>query len=143
MQSPAGKSARRGSKRGAKAPSKALRGKASTRPPALESGLSRAEARELERHVEDLHDPTRFVLVSTFTKGIVFYYNVSEDTFGWNDPGHATLFKRRPAAEAVRTLLSSEFRVVPCRVDRRGRVVQSSVGESLKQRRAAQLSRAS
>lgn len=95
----------------------------------VDPGLTRAQARELERRVEELHDPTRYLLRSALTSGIVLYYNLSEDTYGWNDPTNATLFKRRDSATAVQSLLGEGVRVVRCRVDRNGRLVKRSLDE--------------
>jgi hypothetical protein len=92
-----------------------------------EPELTRKQARELERRVEELHDPTRYVLKSALTSGIVLYYNLSEDTYGWNDPSSATLFKRRDSASAIQALLGEGVRVARCRVDRRGRLVKRSL----------------
>jgi hypothetical protein len=105
-------------------PSRARLPKQSANP---EPGLTRQQARELERRVEELHDPTRYVLKSALTSGIVLYYNLSEDTYGWNDPSSATLFKRRDSASAIQALLGDGVRVARCRVDRKGRLVKRSL----------------
>jgi hypothetical protein len=83
--------------------------------------------RELDRRVKDLHDRTRYLLVSAFSPRFALYYNVSEDTYGMNEPAHATLFKRRAAALAIRRMLGRGAEIVPCRVDRRGRLVLNSL----------------
>lgn len=67
------------------------------------------------------------MLKSALTSGIVLYYNLSEDTYGWNDPSSATLFKRRDSASAIQALLGEGVRVARCRVDRRGRLVKRSL----------------
>jgi hypothetical protein len=77
--------------------------------------------------VEELHDPTRYLLKTALTSGIVLYYNLSEDTYGWNDPSSATLFKRRASASAIQELLGKSVRVARCRVDRKGQLVKSSL----------------
>ena len=69
---------------------------------------------------------TRYLLVSTFGPRFVLYYNVSEDTYGMNEPVHATLFKRRAAALAIKRLLGGRVEIVRCRLDRRGRPVLNS-----------------
>lgn len=89
--------------------------------------LTRSQIRELQRRVRDLEDRTRYLLASVFTRRFVLYYDVSQDTYVTNDPALGTLFKRRAAAEAVRQLLSPNVRVLRCRVDRRNRLVKSSV----------------
>ncbi|MET0275377.1 MAG: hypothetical protein ABW211_00865 [Acidimicrobiia bacterium] len=101
---------------------RAPRGNASTEPE-----LTRKQARELERRVEEMRDPTRYLLKSSLTSGIVLYYNLSEDTYGWNDPSGATLFKRRASASAIQGLLGTGVKVARCRVNRKGRLVKSSL----------------
>jgi hypothetical protein len=58
---------------------------------------------------------------------MVLYYNVSNDTFGMNDPSLGTLFKRRVAAVAIQRLLRTGIQVVRCRADRHDRVVKNSL----------------
>lgn len=89
--------------------------------------LTQAEEREITRRVKDDADPNRFVLVSLLGRQFALYYNVSEDSYGWNDPEHATLFKRRRAAEAVQRSLRAGIEVIACRVNRTGRIVARSV----------------
>lgn len=91
--------------------------------------LSPAQRRELEKRIEDLHDRTRYLLASTLGPNFVLYYNLSEDTYGWNDPTHATLFKRRKAAQAVQQLLGDKDSIVECVVDKKGKLVVKSVGK--------------
>jgi hypothetical protein len=92
-------------------------------PPAL----TKAQIRELDRRIRDSEDRTRYILASVLTERHALYYNVAEDTFGWKDPGFATLFKRREAAQAIQKLLKGQVQVAACRVTRRGRLVLSSV----------------
>jgi hypothetical protein len=68
---------------------------------------------------------------------VILYYNVSEDTYGMNEPGHATLFKRHAAATSVRQLLGDRVRIVRCRVDKRGRLVLRSLPAAFPRRRVA------
>ena len=89
--------------------------------------LTAAQIRELKRRLLDLKDRTRFLLVSAFTARTAFYYDVSRDTWGMNDPTLGTLFKRRVTARAVQRLLRDGVQVVRCRVDGRDRVVKKSV----------------
>lgn len=103
------------------------RARASKSDASLEPELTRRQAKELERRVEEMRDPTRYVLKSSLTSGIVLYYNLSEDTYGWNDASNATLFKRKAAATAVQGLLGAGVRVTRCRVDRKGHLVKSSL----------------
>jgi hypothetical protein len=89
--------------------------------------LTPAQIRELKRRVLDLKDRRRFLLVSAFTARTAFYYDVSWDTWGMNDPSLGTLFKRRATATAVQRLLRDGVQVVRCRVDRRDRLIKKSV----------------
>ncbi len=92
-----------------------------------EPPLTQAQMQELGRRLKDLHDRTRYLLVSAFSPRFILYYNVSEDTYGMNEPAHATLFKRRASAIATRRMLGGGVEVVRCRVDRRGRLVLNSL----------------
>jgi hypothetical protein len=89
--------------------------------------LSKSQVRELRRRVCDLEDRTRYLLVSVFTSRMALYYNVSNDTFGMNDPSLGTLFKRRAAAVAIQRVLRTGIQVVKCRADRHRRVIRSSL----------------
>jgi hypothetical protein len=89
--------------------------------------LSKSQVRELRRRVRDLEDRTRYLLVSVFTPRMVLYYNVSNDTFGMNNPSLGTLFKRRTAAVAIQRLLRTGIQVIKCQADRQDRVVKSSL----------------
>lgn len=89
--------------------------------------LSKAEVRELQRRVRDLDDRSRYLLVSVFSRRMALYYNVSNDTFGMNDPSLGTLFKRRVAALAIQRLLRTGVRVIKCRADRQDRVIKRSL----------------
>src|SRR5438067_13660439 len=64
--------------------------------------LTRTQMQELHRLAKDSRDRTRYLLISSFRPRFALYYNVSEDTYGMNEPIHATLFKRRAAALAVK-----------------------------------------
>ena len=54
-----------------------------------------------------MDDPVRYLIVSEYGRRFILYYNVSDDTFAFNDPAGGTLFKRRAAAESIRKLLRS------------------------------------
>jgi hypothetical protein len=96
-------------------------------PPRDPPDLTRSQTRELDRQLADLRDRTRYLLVSRFGPRFALYYNVSEDTYGMNEPAHATLFKRRQAAVAVKRLLGRGIDLIRCRVDRRGKLVLRSI----------------
>ena len=89
--------------------------------------MSRAEVRELERRVKDLEDRTRYLLISQIGSSVVLYYNVSEDTYSWNDPKDATAFKRKTAALKILSLLGTGTKIVRCNVNKRGQLVKNSV----------------
>jgi len=74
--------------------------------------LSPAQIKELKRRVRDADDPIRYMLVSEFSRRFVLYYNIADDVFAMNEPNRGTLFKRRAAAEKVKTLLSSGVSIV-------------------------------
>jgi hypothetical protein len=102
-------------------------------PPSLGAGddedppLTLAQRRALARHVKDMEDRTRYLLVSASLPGISLYYIVQEDSWSFDDPTTATLFKRRASAKAIQTLLRPGVFVVPCKVDDRGRLVLSTI----------------
>ncbi len=86
--------------------------------------LTPSQIRELKSRLKDTRDPTRFVIVSRFSRKFALYYNVSDDTYAMNDISGATLFKRRHAAEAVKKLLSANTSLIKVRLMKSGRVRQ-------------------
>jgi hypothetical protein len=97
--------------------------------------LTRAEQRELDRRIKDLDDRTRYLLLSSIGSRVHIYYNIAEDTFSWDEPKHATLFKRKTAAASIRALLGSELEIAECRVDKRGQLLNRSIKLAAKTRR--------
>jgi hypothetical protein len=89
--------------------------------------LSAAERRELERAIKDLEDRTRYLLASSIGERITLYYNIADDTYTWDEPKSATLFKRKAAATKIRALLGSGVQVLECRVDKRGQLLKKSI----------------
>ncbi len=77
-----------------------------------EEPLSRSQMKDLERRIRDSRDPVRYMLVSEFSGRFILYYNVSDDMYAMNNPSGGTLFKRREAAERVKTLLGKRITVV-------------------------------
>ncbi len=77
-----------------------------------EEPLSRAQIKILERRIRDSRDPIRYMLLSEFSRRFILYYNVSDDVYAMNNPSGGTLFKRREAAERVKTLLGKRITVV-------------------------------
>lgn len=71
--------------------------------------LTAAQKRELQRRLDDMRDPTRFIIVSAFSKRFVLYYNAESGCYG-SDRAYATLFKQQAAAQAVRQTLASDKR---------------------------------
>src|SRR5215510_5677400 len=67
--------------------------------------LSPEWIREMKRRVKDSRDPVRYMLVSEFSRKFILYYDVTSDTYAMNDASRGTLFKRREAAESVKTHL--------------------------------------
>jgi hypothetical protein len=98
--------------------------------------MSRAEIRELERRVKDLEDRTRYVLISQIGSKVVLYYNLSEDTYSWNDPKDTTLFKRREAALKIQAMLGTGIKIAKCRVSKQGHLVRNSVVFHAKSKRS-------
>lgn len=94
---------------------------------AEDADLTPAEVRELERRISDLDARTRYLIVSVLDPNFVLYYNVSEDTYGWNDPSHATLFKRRQAAQTILKLLGDRDTLVECEVKKGGQLIKKSI----------------
>ncbi len=101
--------------------------RASGKGAAAEPELTAAERRELDRQIKDLDDPVRYLLASGLVPGFTLYYLLSDDTYVLNDPHGATLFKRREAARRIKELLRPGVAVVPCLVDRQGRLVLKSL----------------
>lgn len=91
--------------------------------------LTPAQRRMLDRHVKDIEDRTRYLLVSATLPGISLYYMVQDDSWSFDDPTNATVFKRRASAKAIQVLLRPGVFVVPCQVDDRGRLVLSSIAD--------------
>jgi hypothetical protein len=89
--------------------------------------LSAAQRRADERHLKDTEDRTRYLLVSLTVPGLSLYYRVQDDAWSFDDPTQATLFKRRPAARAVKALLRPGVHIVPCKVDEDGALVLGSL----------------
>jgi len=89
--------------------------------------LTPAQRRALARHVKDMEDRNRYLLVSATLPGISLYYLVQDDSWSFDDPTTATLFKRRASAKAIQALLRPGVFVVPCKVDDRGRLVLNSI----------------
>lgn len=88
----------------------------------VDNELTPAQIRELRRRMADLDDVTRYLLVSRLGPRFALYYNVSDDVYVMNEPRHATLFKRRKAALAVKALLGGSIRIVRCKSKRVGGV---------------------
>ena len=94
-------------------------GKAGRAIPDDEAPLTKAEIRELRRRLADVRDPVRYLIVAEMGPRFALYYNLTDDVYAMNDPAHATLFKRRAAALAVRRLLGRGARVIRCTTKQR------------------------
>ncbi|MBK7903070.1 MAG: hypothetical protein IPJ97_09110 [Proteobacteria bacterium] len=88
--------------------------------------LTPTQRRALARHVKDMEDRTRYLLVSATLPGSRST-TVQDDSWSFDDPTTATLFKRRASAQAIQALLRPGVFVVPCKVDDRGRLVLTSI----------------
>ncbi len=109
----------RGSTAGRTKITRSRRLKAGRSIPDDDTALSKAQIRELRRRLADLKDPVRYLIVAGMAPGFVLYYNVADDVYAMNDPGHATLFKRRKVAFAVKQLLGRGTRIIRCTTRRR------------------------
>ena len=83
-------------------------------------GLTKAQVREIERIRRDLDDPIRYLLVSDFGARFKLYYDASDGVYVMNNPAHATLFKRREAALAVRATLGDRIKIIRCKTKLKG-----------------------
>lgn len=97
--------------------------------------LTRSQIREIERRVRDSEDRTRYLLATIVAPRFILYYNVSEDSYGMNDPDHATLFKRRAAAAAIQGVVGGKTKIVRCRVNKRDKLVLRSLPSPFPERR--------
>lgn len=77
-----------------------------------EEPLSREWLKEIRRRVKDLEDPIRYAIASEMSRRFVLYYNVSSDSFAYNNPEGGTLFKRREIAERVKNRLGRHYSLV-------------------------------
>jgi len=89
--------------------------------------LTAAQRRSDARHLKDTEDRTRYLLVSLTVPGLSLYYRIQDDAWSFDDPMRATLFKRRPAAKAIQSLLRRGVHIVKCKVDEDGVLVLSSL----------------
>ena len=96
-------------------------------PPDDYQPLTQSQIRKLRASVADAKDRTRHLLVSRLANHFWLYYDVSSDSYVMNEPAHATLFKRRKTALAVRKLLGRTIEVLSCRVDSHGKLILRSV----------------
>jgi hypothetical protein len=63
--------------------------------------LTKREATELQRRYADMMDPTRYVIVSAFSRRFCLYYRPADGDFIMNEITPDTFFKRRSEAVAV------------------------------------------
>jgi hypothetical protein len=67
--------------------------------------LSAKELADLKRQVSDLRDPTRYVIVSAFSRRFCLYYCPESGNYIMNEIPEAAMFKRKPEALAVAKVL--------------------------------------
>jgi hypothetical protein len=79
-------------------------------------------ARELARQIKEIHDPTRYVIVSAFSRRFLLYYDVCADSYPMNNLESATLFKRRSVAEAVMSVLGNHHAIMTVRLRKKGAI---------------------
>ena len=63
--------------------------------------LTKAQIAELKRRVDELKDPTRYLVVSAFSRRFSLFYDVESHCFTHNSPETATHFKSFDVACAV------------------------------------------
>ena len=68
--------------------------------------LTKAQLAELKRRVAEHDDPTRYLVVSAFSKRFALYYEVEINGYTHNRPEDATAFKSLDVAQAVLKALS-------------------------------------
>jgi len=83
-------------------------------------------ARELARRIKEVRDPTRYVIVSAFTRRFLLYYDVRADSYPMNNLESATLFKRRSVAEAVMSVLGNHHAIMTVRLGKNGAIKRIS-----------------
>jgi hypothetical protein len=69
--------------------------------------LTKRQMTEIKRRIADSDDPTRYVIISAFTKRFCLYYRVSDGDFIMNE---IPLFKRRAEAVAVARVIERRRR---------------------------------
>lgn len=102
---------------------------------AKRTGSKKRGSRPAEQPARGGDVRTRWLLVREAVPGFTLYYDVSEGLFAMNEPGRATLFRRREHAIAVRSFLGENIVVVRCRTDARGELVVTSLPERCARRR--------
>lgn len=80
--------------------------------PDEEQPLSQEWTKEITRRLKDSRDPVRYMIASVLSPRFVLYYDVSSDSFAFNQPANGTLFKRRKLAERVMGLLGKHYTLV-------------------------------
>lgn len=71
--------------------------------------LTEAQAAELHRRMAELDDPTRYLIVSAFSRKFVLYCEVQSNCYVMNRPADGTLFKSRDVAQAVLSVLTTRL----------------------------------
>jgi hypothetical protein len=80
------------------------RGPATSAGPTTDDGLlppTKAQLAELRRRVAELDDPTRYLIVSAFSRRFVLSYQAESECYVQNFPEHGTLFKNHDVAKAT------------------------------------------
>jgi hypothetical protein len=72
--------------------------------------LTKGELAELKRRIADSDDPTRYVVVSPFSKRFCLYYCAGDGHFIMNEIPDEALFKRRAVAVAVARVVEGRRR---------------------------------
>jgi hypothetical protein len=104
--------------------------------------LTAKEIAELKRQVDDMRDPTRYVIVSPFTKRFCLYYCPEDGNYIMNEIPEGSLFKRKAEAVAVAKVLErgrrevrrKTLQVVAVRKTKRGVRILEEVTDPLNKR---------
>jgi hypothetical protein len=72
--------------------------------------LSKRQLAVLKRRIAEMDDPTRYVIVSGFSRRFCLYYDPASGNFAMNHFPPACFFKHRAEAEAVAKVLGSRGR---------------------------------
>ena len=71
---------------------------------------TKAQIAELKRRIAEMDDPTRYLIVSAFSRRHVLYYDAGTDCYVMNRPEDGTVFKYHAVAKAALAALQARRR---------------------------------